>query len=103
MLQTLRRWLHQQLCPHATWLPCPESPGRPSALVCACCGKLRTIKHRYSPGDNVSDAAGNILEIVAVRDKIRRGETTINAVRAKHNGYTPSYSATKPINPPRRK
>ena len=47
MLQTFPRWLHQQLCPHATWLPCPESPGLPSMVMCPCCGKTRAIERRY--------------------------------------------------------
>jgi len=58
MLPNLRRWLHQRLCPHKTWLPCPESPGRQSQIECSCCGKLQTVEYVYSSADTPSTSLG---------------------------------------------
>jgi len=85
MLPTLRRWLHRMVCPHKTWLPCPESPGSPSQIECPCCGKLKTIEHPYRHADSPPTTFWLNEEYAADVERVRRGEISINALRAEQN------------------
>jgi len=87
MLPTIRRWLHRMVCPHKTWLPCPEIPGQQSQIECPCCGKLQTIEHAYNHADTPSTSLWlhEDEEYAAYVEKVRRGEISINALRAEQN------------------
>jgi len=92
MLPNIRRWLHQRLCPHKTWLPCPESPGQQSQIECVCCGKLQTIERSHNR-DGTPSSSQCLLhedeEYATDIERVRRGEVSINALRAEHNRPPP--------------
>jgi len=91
MLPNLRRWLHQRLCSHKTWLPCPETPGQQSQIECPCCGKIQTIERAYNHADTPSTSLWlhEDEEYAADVERVRRGEISINALRAEHNRPPP--------------